>query len=381
MTPAAAVGSGPVSGLLERWRRSRDRLLASDRFRRWAATFPLTRPVARRRVRALFDLAAGFVYTQVLTVCVELGLFERLAKAPETAESLAAHYHMPPESMARLLDAATSLKLLEDRGGTVYGLGKLGAAMVDNPGVVEMVRHHRLLYADLADPLALLNGTQTSSELAAYWAYAKTGSPTGLKAEQVAQYSLLMAASQPMIAEEILNAFSFAKVQHVMDVGGGEGAFLTALASRGGPPQLSLFDLPSVVKRAEQRLHAANLGQRITLHGGDFFRDSLPQGADLITLIRIVHDHSDEQALVLIKAIHAALPPGGRLLLAEPMADTPGAEPIGAAYFGFYLLAMGSGRARSRAEIRDLLTQGGFSKVRSLRTNTPLLACLLLAER
>ena len=45
---------------------SLDGLLASPRFRRWAAAFPLTRPIARRRARELFDLCAGFVYSQVL---------------------------------------------------------------------------------------------------------------------------------------------------------------------------------------------------------------------------------------------------------------------------------------------------------------------------
>ena len=64
--------------------------------------------------------------------------------------------------------------------------------------------------------------------------------------------------------------------------------------------------------------------------------------------MRVVHDHDDGAALHLMRAVHAALPRGGRLLLAEPMAGTPGAERMGDAYFGFYLLAMGSaGRGRA----------------------------------
>ena len=38
----------------------RDRLLANPAFHRWAASFPLTRPVARRQTQLLFDLCAGF---------------------------------------------------------------------------------------------------------------------------------------------------------------------------------------------------------------------------------------------------------------------------------------------------------------------------------
>ena len=38
----------------------------TPRFQRWAANSPLTRWIARRRARALFDLCAGFVYSQIL---------------------------------------------------------------------------------------------------------------------------------------------------------------------------------------------------------------------------------------------------------------------------------------------------------------------------
>ena len=136
----------------------RDRLVANPRFRRWAAAFPLTRPIARRRTRALFDLCAGFVYSQVLAACVRLDVFNVLAEGPDTAAALSARLSLPPEETERLLSAAASLGLAARRGGGRYGLGPLGAAMVGNAAIAEMVRHHAMLYADLADPVALLRG-------------------------------------------------------------------------------------------------------------------------------------------------------------------------------------------------------------------------------
>ncbi|MFU8765893.1 MAG: hypothetical protein ACNA7T_15290, partial [Haliea sp.] len=65
--PGVAV---PVSWR-ERWLRCRDRLLTNPRFHHWAVRLPLTRPIARRRSRELFDLTAGFVYSQVLFACVQ----------------------------------------------------------------------------------------------------------------------------------------------------------------------------------------------------------------------------------------------------------------------------------------------------------------------
>jgi demethylspheroidene O-methyltransferase len=143
---------------------------------------------------------------------------------------------------------------------------------------------------------------------------------------------------------------------------------------------LMLFDLPAVAETARERLAAAGLGARADVHGGDFTRDALPAGADLVTLVRILHDHDDAIAQDLLRRVHAALPPGGRVLIAEPMAGTPGAEPMGEAYFGFYLLAMGRGRPRRAEEIMRMLAEAGFVQARRLRTATPLLTQVLVAD-
>ena len=70
----------------------------------------------------------------------------------------------------------------------------------------------------------------------------------------------------------------------------------------------------------------------------------------------------------------------GTLLLAEPMSGTPGAEPIGDAYFGVYLLAMGSGRPRTSTELTTMLEAAGFARVRECRTRRPMLVRLLVAK-
>jgi hypothetical protein len=83
MMRVEASTEAPSASWLDRCLAARDGLLASPRFRRWAAAFPLTRPIARRRTRDLFDLCAGFVYSQVLYACVRLRLFEILAEGPQ----------------------------------------------------------------------------------------------------------------------------------------------------------------------------------------------------------------------------------------------------------------------------------------------------------
>jgi demethylspheroidene O-methyltransferase len=165
----------------------------------------------------------------------------------------------------------------------------------------------------------------------------------------------------------------------ILDIGGGDGSFLRQVAEKAATARLQLFDLPEVARVAERRFGQAGLAARAEMFSGDFAKDPLPQGADLVTLVRVLHDHDDGKVLNLLGKIREILPQGGVLLVAEPLAGTPGAQPVGAAYFGFYLLAMGSGRARRAAEIKELLIRAGFSRVRHIETGQPMLTGLLVA--
>ncbi|WP_284946440.1 methyltransferase [Acidisoma cladoniae] len=365
------------------WARDRiARVQATEGFRRAAGAFPLTRPVARWRARALFDLCAGFVYSQVLLATVQLRLPERLMAGPRSAASLALELDMTESAMERLLNAGASLRLMarrgQDAGGrALYGLGALGAALIDNPGVTAMIEHHGMLYDDLRDPVALLRGETTQTSLANYWPYAKGA---GEGAATPDGYTALMAASQRFVSAEVLGIYPLRRHRHLLDVGGGNGAFLMAAGAHAPNLRMTLFDLPPVARLARDGLAASPVATRCDVVAGDFTTESLPTGADLVSLVRVLHDHDDDVARVLLRAIRVALPPGGTLLIAEPMAQTRGAAPVGDAYFGFYFLAMGGGCARTPARIKQMLLEAGFSQTRLLRGRMPMVARVMLAQ-
>ncbi len=373
-----------MSALAASWASLRDRLLSRPAFRKWASSVPGLRAVSRRQSRRLFDLVAGFTYSQVLLACVQIDLFERLAGGPQRVEDLAREAALPAESADILVRAAISLDLLEWRAGGSVGLGMLGAVMVDNPAITALVRHHQAVYEDLADPLRTLREPDQPTRLRNYWAYARDGRQFGekrLDASAVRDYSELMSASQPLVAEQVLQAYDFTRHQTVLDVGGGQGTFLSHVARAHPGLRLKLFDLPAVAELARGRLAEAGLGARIECIGGSFFEDELPRGADLVTLVRVAYDHPDDRVLRILGSIRRALSPaGGQLLLAEPLSGTPGAQAMGDAYFGLYLLAMGKGRARSAARLAEMMAQAGFVDVRPLPTSLPLQTGLLVGR-
>jgi demethylspheroidene O-methyltransferase len=372
--PAAAVPppavTAPRTGAAG-WRTWRDRLLADARFQRWVTRVPLLRAIARRHAGALFDLCTGFIHSQVLYTSVRIGLLEALRDGALPLPELQRRCGLSASDAALLLAATDALGLTEPRAGQTRGLGMLGAALLGNSAVLRMIEHQPLFYADLADPVGLLQGTAASGELAQFWGYARHPAPGQLAARAVGGYTGLMSATQSLVAGDLIDAYAFRKHSCLLDVGGGDGMFLCSLAPRAPALRLMLFDLPAVAECGRARLLAAGLGERSEVHGGDFTSGELPAGADVVSLLRVLHDHDDAEALALLRAVHRALPPGGRVVIAEPMRAVPGSLPAAETYLGFYLLAMGQGRVRSVDEIKVLLASAGFAQARMHRTERP----------
>lgn len=333
---------------------------------------PLTRLIARRNARALFELTAGFVHSQTAAAFIESGLFAALQRKALTEAGAAQAADLPIAGTATLLRAAAGIGLAE-RIGDHWTLGPRGAMLAGTAGVAEMIAHHRLFYADLADPLALLRGERQGS-LADLWSYADRADPAA-----VAAYSALMAASQPMVAEQAIAAYHFARHRRMLDVGGGLGRFIAAVAPTAPDLAFGLFDRPAVIDAAREALAGNGMVRRIEFHSGSFLTDALPTGYDLVTLVRVLHDHHDAAAMTLLTGVRDALPPGGRLLIVEPMSEMSGAKSVGS-YFELYLTAMHAGRPRSLAEIGLMLEAAGFRSWRKRPTPLPLVAQAIVAE-
>lgn len=356
------------------------RLALSPRFHALAARVPGLKHIARAEGRALFDIMSGFVQTQALRALVELGLFDTLARGPMPVAALAAGAGVPADRMAILLQAGAALGLLRRRRDGLWRLTPRGAAFLTVPGLAAMVRHHDVLYRDLGDPVAFLRGT-TEPELARFWPYV-FGAGAAEDPDRARRYSDLMADSQALVAADTLRLVDLRPVRHLMDVGGGTGAFLAAVGLAHPHMQLSLFDLPPVVAPAAARFAKAGLTARATIHAGSFRDDPLPRGADAISLVRVLYDHADDTVAALLSAVRDALPSGGRLIVSEPMSGGPD-RPDRATdvYFALYTLAMQTGRTRSGAEIAALLAAAGFTGIRVLPGFRPYVTSAVIAVR
>ncbi len=335
------------------------------------ARLPFLRAVARREGEAMFDLVSGFVQSQMLRALVEVEAIEALLDATATARDLAPRFGLSPERTEILLRAGVAMGLLSLRRGRFRATPR-GAILTGVPGLRDMIRHHDVLYRDLADPVAFLRD-ETDPELARFWPYVFGG---GAGADEARRYSRLMADSQALVAEETLAQIDLSGVRRLMDVGGGTGVFLAHVLARRPGIAAMLVDLPSVLQAVPPDLAA-----RIELHPRSFRDASLPEGADAISLVRVLYDHRDATVRELLASVRRALPPGGRVIVSEPMTGGDAPSRAGDVYFALYCAAMGTGRARSAEQIAELLRQAGFGGVRCHRPGRAFVTSIVEARR
>jgi demethylspheroidene O-methyltransferase len=336
--------------------RLRNSLLSDPKVLAFAQRFPLTRPIARRKSADLFGLLAGFANSQILYACMQLRLLEHVGGAGISLAALADKTGLPEDKAALLVRAAVALDIL-NRDKELIVLGPHGAALIGQPWIMRFVEHHRHFYRDLEDPVALLHGQFAEGGLKSYWNYDDA-------AGDKSAYSELMAASQLAVSQQILGAYDFSQHRALLDVGGGSGAFLRAVGTRYPQLSLNLFDLPGVVPLAHGH---------ITRHSGDFRRDPLPEGMDIISLVRVAHDHDDSAVLALLRNVRRVCSPDTILLIAEPFSGNKATAAVTDAYFGLYFAAMGQGRTRTPRDIDVLAEQSGFTQAKIWPTNMPLI--------
>jgi len=356
-----------------RWRLLRNRILANPRFQKWAAKTPLVRRIASQKAVELHHLTAGFVYTQTLTAVIQSNLLAVLQGRIETTKSVAAMCGLTTQAAFTLLTAARALKLTDEVSPGHWMVGELGASVLGNPAVADMVRHHAVLYRDLAVPLAVLRHREKTG-LRNYWSYVPGGTHPE---ESHREYSRLMSSSLALIADHILDSYPLTNYQSLIDVAGGTGQFTRLVQQRYPELSTTVLDLPEVVSEAK----TLQIQHKTRFIATDMFQSPLPENTELFSLIRVLHDHDDEPVKHLLARLYDALRPGGHLLIAEPMAGTAGAAPIGDTYFSFYLWAMGSGRPRTAEELQAMCLAAGFTRVREFKTPIPALTRLLVAEK
>ena len=308
---------------------------------------------------------------------VSLGLFDRLEAGGETARSLAVALGLNENALSRLMDGCTGLGLLSKRGQHYYNTGLASTYLRrDSPDTLAGY----ILYSDQA-LFSLWNQLDSAIKEGSNRWQPVFGGQGALfdhffrTSESRATFLSGMHGLGLLSSPEIVRVFNLHRFGHLVDLGGGTGHLAIAACERYGNLRATIFDLPAVVEHARPHIAASSAAERISVLAGDFFEEPLP-AADLYAVGRILHDWPESRIRTLLAKIHAALPPGGAVLVAESVLDEDGAGPVSTQMQSLNMLVCTEGRERTETEYRALLETAGFSAVECRRTGTPLDAVL-----
>jgi len=309
----------------------------------------------------LLEISRAYQRTSLLMAAAELDVFSVLGSEPMSADQLATALEADRRGTALLADALAALGFLE----------KIDDQYSPAPGIVEA------LTADGEASILpyVLHGAACARSWVQLADSVEMGGPVntgpgirGAAAEQ-ASYIEAMEVVNRRWAPEVVASLGPPVFEHMLDVGGGPATWSIAFARAVPAARITLYDQPEVLPISRKHVEAAGLTDRFTFVAGDFYSDdALPAGADLAWASAIAHQSSRQQNRDLFAKIHAALAPGGHIMVRDVVMDDARISPPFGAMFAVHMLVMTEkGGTFSLAELSEDLEAAGFVDVELAR--------------
>ncbi|MDQ3512563.1 MAG: acetylserotonin O-methyltransferase [Chloroflexota bacterium] len=304
-------------------------------------------------------LVNGYQVTQAIHVAAVLGIADLLASGPRTSDDLAEATGTHPDALYRLLRALASVGVFHEAGERRFTSTPLGDCLrSDAP---ESVHGWAAFVGESNRWMAwtgLEHNVRTGENAFRHVHGTDSWSFRAEHPELGTLFDRAMTSMSHQVSAAILATFDFGRFEIMVDVGGGNGAFLAAILA--GRPTMRgvLFDQPHVVTGAGSLLAAAGVADRCEVVAGSFF-ESVPAGGDAYLLKAIIHDWEDEPATAILRTCRRAMRDGTALLVVErdlgPANEAPDSK-----FSDLNMMVGPEGRERSVAEYTALFEAAGF---------------------
>lgn len=325
------------------------------------ALVKLRRRIIPRHFAAI-ELGTMSWAAQSLAAFCELDLPEALAGGPKTADDLTALGYGERERLFRLLRALAAYGVTRYVGSGRFALGHLGKALIGEHSVAPMIRYanaawHTGAYTCLAEAVRKNTSGFDLNEGKPLFGYFAEHREAG------ALFDAAMQSLTPLFAGAFAKAYDFRGVHHVVDIGGGTGLLLKAVLARHPHVRGTVFELPAVAARVAttERLRAVE---------GSILSDAPPQ-ADAYIFSHVLHDWDDASCARMLQNVRHTMPPHARVLVYEIVASPPNNWWSQDRITDLEMLAMLSGRERTREEFAALFERAGLRLNRVIPTGAP----------
>lgn len=326
----------------------------------------------QRSPRELLELIAANRVTQAIYVAVELGIPDILKEGPRSAAEIAEATGASEDAVYRLLRALASLGLFSGVGDRRFALTSSGEYLRrDVPGSLRAwarFNGHQVMWQPWGQ---LLHAVRTGKPAFDRVFGTSVFDYGAQHPDAAAALNDAMSALSAIDSAALAEAYDYARLGTLVDVGGGHGLLLTTILRAHSSLRGVLFDLPHVVQGAVDRLRLEGLSARCAVLTGDFF-DAIPDGGDAYAMKFIIHDWDDRRAIRILHNCRRAMGTGGRLLAIERVLSAGDEPDFGKLSDLQMLVFTPSGRERTEAEFRALYEAAGFRLTRVIPTASPL---------
>jgi len=165
-------------------------------------------------------------------------------------------------------------------------------------------------------------------------------------------------------APGVVASLDLTAVSRVLDVGGGSGAYAMEFVRVKPGISATVFDLPNVLPLTAEYVRQAGLQDRVTFVAGDYDKNDLGRGFDLVFLSAIIHSNSPRGNRDLIRKGAAALNPSGQLVVQDFIVDEERAgPPFGVLFALNMLVGTEAGDTYTESEVRRWMLEAGLGPV------------------
>jgi hypothetical protein len=268
----------------------------------------------------ILQTGLAFWNAKTLLSAVEMELFTELAKHPGDLATLQGRLGLHPRGARDFLDALVALGFLQRNDG-VYSNTPETSLFLDKAkpsyigGILEMA-NHRLYPFWGSLTAAVRTGESQNESKGGHDPFAAIYADPARLREFLRAMSGVSRGANMAIAQK----FPWSQYQSCADIGTAQGDLVTQIALANPHLKGLGFDLPEVGPVFEDYVAANGLTSRVSFAGGSFFTDALPQ-ADVLLFGHILHDWDLDTKRMLMRKAHAALPPGGAVVVYDAIID------------------------------------------------------------
>jgi len=318
---------------------------------------------------SLVRISIGPIQSKLFLTGIELKVFNQLSE-PKSADAVAKAVGTHPRNTEVFLDGLAAMDLLQKENG-VYRNSPVAQAFLVEGGPTYLGAMLQKMHSDYS----LWNLSELVKEGPPPQPETTGATMAEFTEEMSKQYTAMYANAErsgdaQTVREIVSKLPEFPSFRKMLDLGGGPGLIGMAIVAAHPSMKGVVFDLPPVVNVAKTFIEEYGMEDRMKVFGGDFNRDPIGEGYDLVVACSCLEAANDIDSIV--KKVYDALNTGGvfaSIFNSGLTHERTKPEPLVLSCLSVAL--MGHDLVFDEGSVADSMLRVGFKSVRSRTLNTP----------